>query len=572
MWHSWVRPAGLERHGGVARLALAHPVAATFLLAFSLRAALATVVFLLEGGVLFADEAMYTFMAKATAAGETENWDPYTHQLYRSTAAFMVPLTVIFKMTPAVLAGQLFVAALGAGVAALVARLALEVVSRGWSLAAGAAVALLPSQVLFTSLTLKDGAVWACAAAIALTVALAGRVAGARFWWFIGGVCLLLFLMAHLRAHTFVAACWAAALSIWIGTRNGRREAAIAGIVILLVLPVVVGQGVAGLGLVTDHGSLEERRARNAENAATAFVPDTLPEPDPSLSATGEGLNDEPLPEGTDGETPPSISDTPDAGVTQQRPGGDTAGYGSAHAEEIRDAVAEARALETTAIEESQRAAALEASGAAREAGEARVKAKHAEIEAARARARADRLARTTTTLAQGLGTAFSEDEDDAAASTSRNLRHLPKGLSAILLEPYPWRNPANPRVQLARAEMLVWYPLLAMAVVGLLAVRRHARTLLFPLLLSGAMALVYGLTEGNFGTAYRHRGELVWAVALLAAVGAATLMRWRSQGPQASFVEQPPPSSGPMPAGEPRSASLTGSAPVAQRIGKPSD
>ena len=39
---------------------------------------------------------------------------------------------------------------------------------------------------------------------------------------------------------------------------------------------------------------------------------------------------------------------------------------------------------------------------------------------------------------------------------------------------------------------------------------------LAFPVLAGAATLAMYGLTEGNLGTAYRHRGEFVWVVALL--------------------------------------------------------
>ncbi|MDQ3677323.1 MAG: hypothetical protein M3401_11060, partial [Actinomycetota bacterium] len=60
--------------------------------------------------------------------------------------------------------------------------------------------------------------------------------------------------------------------------------------------------------------------------------------------------------------------------------------------------------------------------------------------------------------------------------------------------------------------------------------IRRHRRTLAFPVLAGGAILMMYGLTEGNLGTAYRHRGEFVWVVALLAAIGAERIAAWRSE------------------------------------------
>ncbi len=71
----------------------------------------------------------------------------------------------------------------------------------------------------------------------------------------------------------------------------------------------------------------------------------------------------------------------------------------------------------------------------------------------------------------------------------------------------------------------------MALALVGLLGAWQHRRALAFPVLAGGAILVMYGLTEGNLGTAYRHRGEFVWVVALLAAVGAERLAVWRTAG-----------------------------------------
>jgi hypothetical protein len=42
----------------------------------------------------------------------------------------------------------------------------------------------------------------------------------------------------------------------------------------------------------------------------------------------------------------------------------------------------------------------------------------------------------------------------------------------------------------------------------------------LFPILVGGGILVMYALTEGNIGTAYRHRGEFVWVVAILGSSG----------------------------------------------------
>jgi hypothetical protein len=139
---------------------------------------------------------------------------------------------------------------------------------------------------------------------------------------------------------------------------------------------------------------------------------------------------------------------------------------------------------------------------------------------------------------AENADTAFARPADAEPATTDSattdsaessgladDLAGLPRGLSVMLFEPYPWQHTQSEQQGVAKLENLVWYPLLALAAVGVTtAVRRRgtmAGMLLFPVLAAAGITLLYALTEGNFGTAFRHRGEIVGAVALMAAVGA---------------------------------------------------
>ena len=109
-------------------------------------------------------------------------------------------------------------------------------------------------------------------------------------------------------------------------------------------------------------------------------------------------------------------------------------------------------------------------------------------------------------------------------AGLEPNIVHLPRGLSAMLLEPFPIPFEGSASLKLARLESLLWYPLLVLAGVGLWAARSFLRPLLFPLIAGGGILVMYALSEGNIGTAHRHRGEFVWVVALLAGLGASRL------------------------------------------------
>ena len=122
----------------------------------------------------------------------------------------------------------------------------------------------------------------------------------------------------------------------------------------------------------------------------------------------------------------------------------------------------------------------------------------------------------------------FDSGEEAAASRILSDLTHLPRGLSVMLLELYPWEANRNSRVVLAKVEMLFWYPILGLALVGVFHVRRHRRVLWFPLLYGVGVLIGYALSEGNLGTAFRHRGEFVWVAALFATVGARDLWNRR--------------------------------------------
>lgn len=378
----------------------AHPALAVVALALLVRVVAALILNVAFHGQLFEDDSTYVLLATQKATGDTGNWDDYTRTLYDSTWTFSGPLVLLFKLLgPSVLVGQLLAASFGAAAAGLVTRTAQEAVARRWAVAAGLVVALLPSQVLFSSLVLKDAAVWAVLAALALTLAVLGRSTGRRAVLLLVGLTALLYLLGHLRVHTLVAASWAAGLAACFGVAEWRRRR-LAGVALVgLLVPWLFALGPAGLGLVLDaQGTLEARRQANAVGASTAVV--AKPRPSPTATAKPPG---------------------PDAG--------------------------------------------------------------------------------------------------EAAAA---NLRYLPRGLEVMLLEPLT--PSSNRRVQLALAENLLWWPLLALAAVGVWSGRGRMRVLGFPLLVGGAIAMLYGLSEGNLGTAFRHRGEIVWAVAILACLGAARL------------------------------------------------
>ncbi len=366
-----------------------HPVLAAFVVALAVRVVAAVTIAVGWGGSLFLDDASYSRLAEAAADGTLDRLGSYPVWLYERTATLLVPVTGLYEVLgPVKLAGQLYVGLLGAATAALTARLALEVVDRRWALFAGLVIALLPSQVLWSSIIMKDAAVWACLSGLGLVVALASRSAGRRLAVLASAAVGLLVLLGFLRLHTLEVALVAIALAMLVSARE-QRPVRVAGATVMLVcIPIAFGMGVAGAPFVASSWDVGDQRAANAELAESAV-------------------------------------------------------------------------------------AECQASGLAGE------------------------------------------------------LACLPTGVTVVALRPWPWEaSSGTTGVRLARVESVVWYPLLALAVIGLSAAWERRRVLAFPLLCGAAVLLMYALTEGNLGTAYRHRGEFVWVLALLAGLGAQRLAR----------------------------------------------
>lgn len=128
-----------------------------------------------------------------------------------------------------------------------------------------------------------------------------------------------------------------------------------------------------------------------------------------------------------------------------------------------------------------------------------------------------------------GAGSAYGLDHD---VSTVRGaLAFLPTGLGYFLFAPFPWRTQSLLQ-SVTLPETLLWYALFPFIIRGAyLGIRHDLRNLavVFSVLL--VVTLAYALVEGNVGTAYRHRAQVLPFFFVLAAVGLRDAYgAWRSR------------------------------------------
>jgi len=119
--------------------------------------------------------------------------------------------------------------------------------------------------------------------------------------------------------------------------------------------------------------------------------------------------------------------------------------------------------------------------------------------------------------LATG-GTAFRPDTD--ISTPLRGIQFFPVGLAFFLLSPFPWQI-GSALTLMTLPEQLVWYALIPSMLAGGVFLIRERYQGFGPVLLFLALTTgIYALVEGNAGTAYRHRAQVLVFFLIIASVG----------------------------------------------------
>lgn len=255
-----------------------HPIRTAFFVALGLRMAVALVVVLFADGFLFLDDRSYSELAARLAEiGLTQGSDP----LIRWAGAFIVPLAALYEVFGEVpLLGQLYAAAAGAGTAAATAYLGKSIGSTDYSaLLAGLLVAVFPSQVLWSSLVLKDALIWFSFSMIAAGTLMVQRAS--RRQQLLTGLCLVVgfvVLLAFLRSYSMILATWGAGIALLFGSRYRRFERIGAATALIVVLPLILGYGPAGGDVLRDVQDVPNYRARGAAFGSMDIAEESAPD------------------------------------------------------------------------------------------------------------------------------------------------------------------------------------------------------------------------------------------------------------------------------------------------------
>jgi 4-amino-4-deoxy-L-arabinose transferase-like glycosyltransferase len=133
--------------------------------------------------------------------------------------------------------------------------------------------------------------------------------------------------------------------------------------------------------------------------------------------------------------------------------------------------------------------------------------------------------------------TGFAQDVD--VTTTSGALTALPVGLTYLLFAPFPWQL-LNLRQSITLPEMVVWWGSFPLLVLGLwFAIKYRLRQVLPILIFTVMLTLAYALVQGNIGTAYRQRSQLLIFYFMFVAVGLSLLSEVREAQRQHAKAEK---------------------------------
>ena len=119
---------------------------------------------------------------------------------------------------------------------------------------------------------------------------------------------------------------------------------------------------------------------------------------------------------------------------------------------------------------------------------------------------------------ARSAESGFAKDVD--VQTTEGALTAIPIGLLYLLFAPFPWQL-ATVRQSIALPEMIVWWICFPLLILGLwYGLKERLRQVTPIVIFTSMLTLAYSLFQGNVGTAYRQRSQLLVFYFIFVAVG----------------------------------------------------
>jgi hypothetical protein len=139
-----------------------------------------------------------------------------------------------------------------------------------------------------------------------------------------------------------------------------------------------------------------------------------------------------------------------------------------------------------------------------------------------------EQLQRSRQNSATAAESGFGRDVD--VSTTSGALSTIPTGVVYLLFAPFPWQL-GSLRQSLTLPEMVVWWTAFPLLILGAWFSLRYRLQQMAPILIFTSMlTLAYSVFQGNVGTAYRQRAQILVFYFIFVAVGGVLVKEKRDQ------------------------------------------
>ena len=137
-------------------------------------------------------------------------------------------------------------------------------------------------------------------------------------------------------------------------------------------------------------------------------------------------------------------------------------------------------------------------------------------------------LQRSRLDLARSAESGFGRDVD--VSSTSGALSTIPMGVVYLLFAPFPWQI-TSLRQSITLPEMIIWWASFPLLVLGLWFTIKYRLRIASPILIFTVMlTLAYSVFQGNVGTAYRQRAQVLVFYFIFVAAGFVLMLEKREE------------------------------------------
>ena len=138
------------------------------------------------------------------------------------------------------------------------------------------------------------------------------------------------------------------------------------------------------------------------------------------------------------------------------------------------------------------------------------------------------RLQRSRLDAATSAESGFGRDVD--VSTTGGALMSIPTGVLYLLFAPFPWQL-GSLRQMLTLPEMVAWWASFPLLVLGIwFSIKYRLRQMSPILIFTSMLTLAYSVFQGNVGTAYRQRAQLLVFYFIFVAVGGVLLKEKREE------------------------------------------